>query len=121
MKEIQATELAQKIKNGGEKVNVIDVRENDEVAQGVIPGAKHIRLAEIPERLDEIDKNEHHYMVCRSGARSGRASEFLEANGYDVTNMAGGMLAWMKKQRNQNSNKKSNSIKGLLFIAFKNR
>ncbi|QGH35438.1 rhodanese-like domain-containing protein [Gracilibacillus salitolerans] len=93
MKEIQATELAKKL-NNGEKVNIIDVREDNEVAQGIIPGAKHIRLGEIPDRLEEFNKSEHYYMVCRSGARSGRATEYLEANGIEATNMEGGMLAW---------------------------
>ncbi|PWU69241.1 rhodanese-like domain-containing protein [Gracilibacillus dipsosauri] len=93
MKEIQASELAQKL-NEGEHLNIIDVREDDEVATGIIPGAKHIRLSEVPDRLNELDEKEHYYMVCRSGGRSGKATEYLEAKGYNVTNMAGGMLAW---------------------------
>ncbi|HLS09440.1 rhodanese-like domain-containing protein [Lentibacillus sp.] len=93
MKQIDMKELAKKVKNN-ESFNVIDVREDDEVVQGKIPGAKHIPLGEVPHRLDEIEKNKHYYMVCRSGGRSGRASEFLEEQGYDVTNVDGGMLAW---------------------------
>ncbi|ALX47250.1 rhodanese-like domain-containing protein [Lentibacillus amyloliquefaciens] len=93
MNQITTKELAEKIKNN-ENVNVIDVREDDEVAQGKIPGAKHIPLGEVPERLDEIDQDKHYYMVCRSGGRSGRASEFLDTQGYDITNVDGGMLAW---------------------------
>jgi rhodanese-related sulfurtransferase len=93
MKEISAKELAEKVK-AGEKLSIIDVREEEEVAQGKIPGAKHIPLGEVRERLEEIDKNEHHYMVCRSGGRSGKACGFLENEGYDVTNMEGGMLSW---------------------------
>ncbi|QKY68793.1 rhodanese-like domain-containing protein [Lentibacillus sp. CBA3610] len=93
MKEITTQELAEKFKNN-ENVNVVDVREDDEVAKGKIPGAKHIPLGEVPQRLNEFDKNEHYYMVCRSGGRSGRASEYLEERGYDVTNVDGGMLAW---------------------------
>ncbi|WP_102027656.1 rhodanese-like domain-containing protein [Salirhabdus sp. Marseille-P4669] len=93
MKEITPKELAEKIK-AGDKVNIIDVREDEEVAQGMIPGARHIRLGDIPESLDQLDKKEHYYMVCRSGGRSGSACQFLESQGYDVTNMAGGMLAW---------------------------
>ncbi|MEC5424861.1 rhodanese-like domain-containing protein [Virgibacillus sp. C22-A2] len=93
MKDITTKELEQKVKNG-EQVSIIDVREDDEVAGGKIPGAKHIRLSEIPERLDEIEKDQHHYMICRSGGRSGRACEFLIEQGYDVTNIAGGMLVW---------------------------
>ncbi|SFM43495.1 Rhodanese-related sulfurtransferase [Gracilibacillus orientalis] len=93
MKKVQATELAEKVKNG-EKLNIIDVREDDEIAQGIIPGAKHIKLGEIPDRLEEFNKDEHYYMVCRSGGRSGRATEYLEGNGIEATNMEGGMLAW---------------------------
>ncbi|WP_156290033.1 rhodanese-like domain-containing protein [Oceanobacillus salinisoli] len=93
MKEISAKELQTKLEKG-EELNIVDVREDDEVAQGIIPGAKHIRLSEVPERINELEKDKHYYMVCRSGARSGRATEFLKEQGYDATNMAGGMLAW---------------------------
>ena len=44
--------------------------------------------------MDEIDKNQAHYMVCRSGGRSGKAYAFLTEQGFDVINMVGGMLAW---------------------------
>ncbi|WP_047986439.1 rhodanese-like domain-containing protein [Ornithinibacillus californiensis] len=93
MKEITAKELEQKL-TAGEKLNIVDVREDVEVATGIIPGAKHIPLGQIPERLEELDKNEHYYMVCRSGGRSGNACQFLIQNGYNVTNMVGGMLDW---------------------------
>lgn len=93
MKDITAKELEQKLV-AGEKLYIIDVREDEEVAEGIIPGANHIPLGEIPERLSELDKNEHYYMVCRSGGRSGNACQYLEQNGYHVTNMAGGMLDW---------------------------
>lgn len=93
MKQITAVELAKKVKNG-EKVNIIDVREDEEVAMGKIPGAHHIRLGELVNRLEELDKNEHYFMVCRSGGRSAMACELLIDEGFNVTNMAGGMLAW---------------------------
>ncbi|WP_186579584.1 rhodanese-like domain-containing protein [Aquibacillus kalidii] len=96
MKEILAKDLEEKLESG-ESLNIIDVREDEEVAQGIIPGAKHIPLGHVPERLDEIDKSKHYYMVCRSGGRSGRACEFLVEKGYDVTNMLGGMLDWEGK------------------------
>ncbi|GGN67079.1 MULTISPECIES: rhodanese-like domain-containing protein [Oceanobacillus] len=93
MKEITAKELERK-RDAGEKLNIIDVREDEEVEMGIIPGAKHIPLGQIPERLNELNKNEHYYMVCRSGGRSGSACDFLIQNGYNVTNMVGGMLDW---------------------------
>ena len=93
MKEITAKELEQKL-NAGEKLNIVDVREDEEVATGIIPGAKHIPLGQVPERLEELDKKKHYYMVCRSGGRSSNACQFLIQQGYNVTNMVGGMLAW---------------------------
>ncbi|MFD2627668.1 rhodanese-like domain-containing protein [Oceanobacillus kapialis] len=96
MKEITAKELEHKLL-AGEKLNIVDVREDEEVAKGKIPEAKHIPLGQIPERLAELDENVHYYMVCRSGGRSGNACQFLTQNGYKVTNMAGGMLDWEGK------------------------
>ncbi|UOQ44548.1 rhodanese-like domain-containing protein [Halobacillus salinarum] len=92
MKEITATELAENLKK--ENISVIDVREDEEVAQGKIPGARHIPLGQITERLNELDKSKPHYMVCRSGGRSSQACAFLSSQGFDVINMEGGMLAW---------------------------
>lgn len=93
MKEITAKELEQKLV-AGEKLNIVDVREAEEVAAGMIPGAEHIPLGEIPENLAELDIDEQYYMICRSGGRSGNACQYLVQNGYNVTNIAGGMLDW---------------------------
>ncbi|MCD7035943.1 rhodanese-like domain-containing protein [Metabacillus sp. GX 13764] len=96
MKQLTAKEVEQKLSKG-EKLNIVDVREDEEVAAGKIPGAKHIPLGSLEERKNELNPSEEHVMVCRSGGRSGRASEFLEANGCKVINMTGGMLAWEGK------------------------
>lgn len=93
MKEITTDELAEKRKTDP-SISIIDVREDEEVAEGMIPSARHIPLGELPKRQEELDKNQHYYIVCRSGGRSARACEFLKEQGYDVTNVAGGMLAW---------------------------
>ncbi|MEN1970090.1 rhodanese-like domain-containing protein [Lentibacillus sp. N15] len=93
MKQITAKDLEKKIK-AGEKVNIIDVREADEVAKGKITGAKHIPLGKITNRLNEFDKNEHYYMVCTKGARSDSVTEQLIQMGYNATNVVDGMLGW---------------------------
>ncbi|MFP7252996.1 rhodanese-like domain-containing protein [Terribacillus goriensis] len=77
-----------------EKLHIIDVREHNEVALGKIPGAKHIPLGEVLTRLDELDKDKEYIMVCRSGNRSGLASEWLTNKGFKVKNMTGGMNDW---------------------------
>lgn len=76
-------------------VQLVDVREDDEVAQGSLPGMIHIPLGDIPARIGELDATKTTLMLCRSGGRSAKAAEFLVENGFaDVTNLTGGMLAW---------------------------
>ena len=93
MKEITPVEV-QELLESGEQLNLVDVREDDEVAEGIIPGAIHIPLGEVAERVGELDKSKPYIIICRSGGRSGRATEFLEGAGYDASNMTGGMLEW---------------------------
>ncbi|OAB46101.1 rhodanese-like domain-containing protein [Paenibacillus glacialis] len=78
----------------GEKINIIDVREDDEWESGHITEAKHIPLGTLTERHQELDPDQVTIMVCRSGGRSARACEYLTQQGYQVINMSGGMLAW---------------------------
>jgi rhodanese-related sulfurtransferase len=72
----------------------LDVREPDEWQAGHIAGAVHIPLAELPARLDELSPDAELVVICRSGARSGRAVAWLNQNGFDVLNVDGGMVAW---------------------------
>jgi len=81
--------------DAGEKPRMIDVREDEEVAQGMIPGAVHLPLGQIPQQLAAIPKDEEVIFVCRSGYRSDQACQYLSSLGYTgVANMVGGMLAW---------------------------
>lgn len=93
MKEMTAKEVDFLI-NEGKLLNIIDVREVEEVAEGKIPGAINIPLGLVEFRMHELDKSKEYIMVCRSGGRSGRATEFLEDQGHNVINMQGGMLSW---------------------------
>lgn len=96
MKEITPKEVNELLAEG-KKLNIIDVREVDEVAAGKIPGAVNIPLGLMESRMDELNKDTEYIMVCRSGGRSGRATQFLESEGFQVINMSGGMLAWEGK------------------------
>lgn len=93
MKEITAKEV-ESLMNEGRSFNFIDVREVDEVAEGKIPGAMNIPLGLVEFRMHELEKSKEYIMVCRSGGRSGRATQFLESYGYNVINLQGGMLSW---------------------------
>lgn len=98
MKEIKTSELQQMIDDGA-NVSIVDVRRDEEVAEGKISTAKHIILDELPNRLNELKKDETHYIVCRSGGRSAKACEYLEAKGYKAINVDGGMLDWEEKKK----------------------
>lgn len=93
MKAVTAKEVQERLEKG-ENLHLIDVREVDEVEAGHIPGILHIPLGLLEFRMNELSKETPYIMVCRSGGRSGKATEFLQSQGFDVTNMSGGMLAW---------------------------
>lgn len=95
--DITCQEVKQRIENG-EKFNFIDVREEWEYEEANI-GAKLIPLGDLPSRLSEIEgmKNEEVVVHCKSGARSGRAKKFLNAQGFtNVRNMEGGITAYLE-------------------------
>ena len=93
MKEIMAQEIMTTM-NTGMKLDIIDVREADEVTAGKIPGSINIPLSLLEFRIHELDKSKEYIIVCRSGARSSRAVQFLEFHGFKAINMFGGMLTW---------------------------
>ena len=94
IKEIEVTELAE-LKENGETIRVIDIRQPAELNGGIIPGAEALPMHIIPLRIYEFKRDEKLIMVCRSGARSAQACMFMQQQGYDnVFNLRGGMIAW---------------------------
>ena len=77
-----------------ESVVLLDVREDDEWQRGHAPGAQHIPMGDVPARMAEIDPDAALFVVCHAGGRSLRVAQYLARNGYEPTNVAGGMLAW---------------------------
>ena len=73
---------------------LLDVRENEEIAIAKIQSSTHIPMGQIVDRIDEIDKNKPVIVMCHSGARSARVCGYLEDNGYDATNLSGGINSW---------------------------
>lgn len=78
---------------------LLDVREDDEWQRGHAADAVHIPMGQVPIRLDELDHDARLYVICLSGARSLRVAQYLQRNGYDATNVAGGMAAWAQAGR----------------------
>lgn len=76
---------------------LIDVREPQEWQLGHADGAIHIPMGEIVERLDEVPDGAA--IICRSGARSAQVVAYLQQQGRDAVNVAGGTLAWAAEGR----------------------
>ncbi|MDF1604608.1 rhodanese-like domain-containing protein [Nocardioides sp. YIM 152315] len=72
---------------------VLDVREPVEWDYGHIEGAVHIPMSLLPVRLDELPAGQT-LVVCKIGGRSAQAVAWLQQQGYDAVNLAGGMLDW---------------------------
>src|SRR5919197_1375263 len=78
-------------------VTLIDVREQDEVVQGYIPGAKHIPRGYLELRIEDAQPNREAEIVlyCAGGVRSALAARSLEEMGYKhVSSLIGGFGAW---------------------------
>jgi hydroxyacylglutathione hydrolase len=75
----------------------LDVRKDEEWQQGHVPGATHIFLGELRERLGELDRTAKIATYCASGFRASMASSILAANGFGIVrNVPGSWKAWKK-------------------------
>jgi len=78
-----------------DRTTIIDVRESFELDICRLPGAEHIPMRQIPEHLDTLPRDKHLLILCHSGMRSLRVTEFLRARGFEaVSNITGGIEAW---------------------------
>jgi glyoxylase-like metal-dependent hydrolase (beta-lactamase superfamily II)/rhodanese-related sulfurtransferase len=83
------------LESGAAELLLMDVREPEEYAQGHVPGAINLPQADLASRLDEIPRHHPLALICRSGARSLRAAQFLRQVGFEqVMNIQGGTHAW---------------------------
>jgi rhodanese-related sulfurtransferase len=94
-KTVMTTDLEQLLNKG--TVNILDVRELDEYEYGHIPGAILAPISEFLNHIHKIDKTKHYYVVCHSGNRSQAVSEYLGKQGFQVTNVMGGMSMYRGK------------------------
>lgn len=94
---ISPADLAARL-DGEDAPVVIDVREDHEVAEGTIPGALHIPVADLtaaPGTRDGVPSDRDVVLVCRAGPRAQLAATALRAHGLErLLVLEGGMLAW---------------------------
>ena len=80
---------------------VLDVRTQDEVNQGVIPGAIHIDIYKgqgFIYEVDALDKSKNYYVYCKAGGRSRQACSIMNQLGFEKTyNLMGGIMEWEGK------------------------
>src|SRR5215213_3382468 len=95
MEEITPNELKQRL-DKGDDIQIVDVREDNEVAVARIPNTIHIPLAQVVNRMSEIDPSRETVVHCKMGGRSARAIDALQRSGFTgkLLNLAGGITAW---------------------------
>jgi rhodanese-related sulfurtransferase len=94
--EVSIDDLADAISHGA---YVLDVREQEEYDEAHVPGVVLIPLGELEQRSHEVEDGSRVFVICRSGARSLKGAEILEANGIDCVSVAGGTMGWIASGR----------------------
>jgi len=93
VKSITTDDLQELVESGAD-INLLDVREAEEVAYGMVPGAVHIPLGQLPEHVEALDKSKEYHVICKAGGRSAMACDYLAGNGVQTVNIEGGMMDW---------------------------
>ncbi|MBM7648259.1 hydroxyacylglutathione hydrolase [Bacillus ectoiniformans] len=94
--EIEPGNVKEQVENG--EVTVLDVRNLTEWEEGHIPGAVHVMLGTLPNRLNEVPQDRPILIQCASGMRSAIGASILQASGIkNVTNLSGGFQRWSKE------------------------
>lgn len=76
---------------------LLDVREPDELKIASVAGAVHIPMGEIPSRFGELPPDRPIAVLCHHGVRSAKVTHFLQSNGLNAFNIAGGIDAWSER------------------------
>jgi rhodanese-related sulfurtransferase len=93
--EVSRAEARELIDEGAQ---LIDVRADHEWEASRIAGATHLPLPELPQRLDEIDKDRQVVVYCRGGNRSSMATDALTDAGYDAVKLSEGIVGWSEEE-----------------------
>lgn len=82
------------------KIELIDIREPYEYKTGSIKSAKNIPMGNLLHDTEKyLKKEKTYYIMCQSGARSGRTSKALAQKGYSVVNVSGGVGSYVGTKR----------------------
>jgi rhodanese-related sulfurtransferase len=96
IKEIDADELKARL-DAGDDIELLDIRSDAEIAQGILPNSQHVPMHLIPLRINDFSRDKDIVLYCRSGARSYHACSYLAQQGINnVINLRGGIIAWAR-------------------------
>jgi rhodanese-related sulfurtransferase len=93
--EVGPEQAAEMIRAGG--VQLVDVREDHEVAAGRLAGARHVALGGLAAQAGSIAREEPVLFYCRTGSRSAMAADAFREAGYRAFNLSGGLVAWQAR------------------------
>lgn len=95
--DIEPLEVLRRLQ-AGEPVQLVDVRDPVELQISSLPGALHIPLSHLPQRVGELDDSKPIILFCRTGVRSVRALRLLAAQGFtNLYSLKGGINAWAEQ------------------------
>jgi rhodanese-related sulfurtransferase len=91
---ITPSELKERL-DGGDRPEILDVRESWEFELARIEGSTLIPLSELPDRFRELDPAAETVVICHHGSRSAYATRALAQTGFrKVLNLEGGLDAY---------------------------
>ena len=90
--EVEVLELKKMLKN--DEVVLLDVREPYEIEICNVKGSLFIPMNEIPQNIEQLDKEKRYAVMCHSGVRSLYVSNYLNSLGYSTLNVTGGIERW---------------------------
>ena len=90
--EVEVLELKKMLKNN--EVVLLDVREPYEIEICNVKGSLFIPMNEIPQNIEQLDKEKRYAVMCHSGVRSLYVSNYLNSLGYSTLNVVGGIERW---------------------------
>ncbi len=99
IEEISAADLAERL--GSEELQLVDVREPEEVAIAALPNCIYLPLSQYPDWGEQIfsylDPSRETVVLCHHGMRSAQMCQWLQRQGFELTkNLAGGIDAYAR-------------------------
>lgn len=95
---MKAVKVEQLEKLNKDKITILDVRSREDFGRKTMDGAVNIPIAEIYDRMTEIEKDKPVYVLCYTGDQSIPIVDMLEKNGFDAANIEGGWRSYLRIQ-----------------------